>query len=362
MSGAWPGRASAEVCHCGAVAKAKNGLWGIELKAELSMAGKRAHTVLLLWALLLWASMPFAAYAEPMTITPSQSLSDAAAPGGGVSPASLREEASATRPTEQKAVRKGPYNLVVLGDSLGDGLWAGLYHVLRKDKQFRVIKKSKVATGLVRHDYYNWNEVVQEVAADMPIDIAVVVMGTNDRQAMIVDGKRYARFSPEWEAIYARRVEEFVDTLKATGAQIYWMELPVMRSPTFDADMQKFNRIFEEETRKEGIRFVRTRDLASDENGAYEAYGADRFGRKRLLRAEDGVHFSMAGYELLGKRMADRVREGLKEEAPAPVAVAEAAPKLRPQPRAEQLAASAQPVPVLRVGRSDDWRWLGRTN
>lgn len=327
--------------------------------------------VLLLAALAL--AVPFSAQADPMTITPSQRLSDAAvSSGGGVSEATLTEDGSVPakheapapkpKPAVPKVTHEEPYNLVVLGDSLGDGLWAGLYHVLRKDKTFKVIKKSKVATGLVRHDYYNWNKVVEEIAADTPIDIAVVVMGTNDRQAMIVNGKRHARFSPEWKKIYAERVDEFIDTLKATGAQIYWMELPVMRSSRFDADMQKFNRIFREETRKEGIQFVRTRDLGTDENGAYEAYGADRFGRKRLLRAEDGIHFSMAGYELLGKRMADRVKQGLKGGAPTSIAMAEeTAPQAKPK-KAEQVAENAAPMPVLRPGRSDDWRWLGRTN
>ncbi len=333
------------------------------------MAGRRVAAALLLAAMVPFA-VPFPAHADPMAITPSQRLSDAAvsAGGGGVSEAALTEEGAvpakpaAPAVNPKPAAHKGPYNLVVLGDSLGDGLWAGLYHVLRKDKQFKVIKKSKVATGLVRHDYYNWNKVVEEIAADTPIDIAVVVMGTNDRQAMVVNGKRYARFSTEWEKIYAERVEEFIDTLKKTGAQIYWMELPVMRSSGFDVDMQKFNRIFEEETRKEGIRFVRTRDLGTDENGAYEAYGADRFGRKRLLRAEDGIHFSMAGYELLGKRMADRVKQGLKQGAPTSIEMAEATvPPTKPK-KSEQVAENAAPMPVLRPGRSDDWRWLGRTN
>ena len=339
---------------------------GVELTMNLSPVGRGAAALML----LLLIAAPFAAHAEPMAITPSQRESDdAISVGGSVSEASFTEKGAvateaAVRPVPAKrnAVHQGPYNLVVLGDSLGDGLWAGLYHVLRKDKQFKVIKKSKVATGLVRHDYYDWNKVVQDVAADTPIDIAVVVMGTNDRQAMVVNGNRYARFSPEWEKIYAKRVEEFIDTLKATGAQIYWMELPVMRSPNFDADMQKFNRIFKEETRKEGIHFVHTRDLGIDQSGAYEAYGLDRFGHKRLLRAEDGVHFSMAGYELLGERLADRVKQGL-EQVTAPVAMAEAAPKPElPPKKVEQIAANAQPMPVLRPGRSDDWRWLGRTN
>ena len=39
-------------------------------------------------------------------------------------------------------VKRERYNVVVLGDSLGDGMWAGLYHVLRKDKRFNEIGRA----------------------------------------------------------------------------------------------------------------------------------------------------------------------------------------------------------------------------
>src|SRR5690606_29332356 len=153
--------------------------------------------------------------------------------------------------------------------------------------------------------YYDWNAAVREIAAETRIDIAVVVMGTNDRQAIVENGARYALFDDNWREVYKQRVDDFTATLKSTGAQIYWLELPVMRSPRFGGDMQQFNEIFEERARLNNITFVQTDGLATGADGGYTAYGPDRFGRTKLLRAEDGIHFTMAGYELLGERVAN---------------------------------------------------------
>src|SRR5690606_31501592 len=220
-------------------------------------------------------------------------------------------------------VKRERYNVVVLGDSLGDGMWAGLYHVLRKDKRFNVIKKSKVATGFSRHDYYDWNQAVREIAAETRIDIAVVVMGTNDRQAIVENGQRHALFDDLWRDIYKQRVDDFTATLKSTGARIYWLELPVMRSPRFGGDMKRFNEIFEERAQRNNIIFVHTDGLATGADGGYTAYGEDRFGRTRLLRAEDGIHFTMAGYELLGERVADAMLADLDSAATIAVAASD---------------------------------------
>ena len=40
------------------------------------------------------------------------------------------------------------YRVLVLGDSLGDGIWAGLYRVFKEDGNIDVIKRSKVSTGM----------------------------------------------------------------------------------------------------------------------------------------------------------------------------------------------------------------------
>ena len=290
--------------------------------------------------------------AQPMQLTPAH-----------VESAALVEEEvprAAENPVESKR-----YNVVVMGDSLGDGSGAGLYTVLRQDKRFTIIKKSRVATGFSRQDYYDWNEAAREIAAETRMDIAVVVMGTNDRQPIVRDGKRHALFDAGWRDIYRSRVDDFTATLKASGARIYWMELPVMRSPRFGADMEQFNEIFEDRAAANGVSFVKTEGLATGADGGYTAYGEDRFGRTRLLRAEDGIHFTMAGYELLGDRIADAILADIdgaalvNAEPPAdrPVTLSVADDAASELEKAERYDMADR-----RPGRSDDWLWLGATN
>lgn len=255
------------------------------------------------------------------------------------------------------------YNVVVLGDSLGDGLWAGIYHVLRKDKRFNVIKKSRVATGFSRHDYFDWNAAVRDIAGETRIDIAVVVMGTNDRQPIMLDGVRHALFDAGWREIYERRVDDFTATLKGTGAAIYWVQLPVMRSPRFGGDMERFNEIFEARASANSVAYVSMDGVATGADGGYTAYGPDRFGSTKLLRADDGIHFTMAGYELLGERVVNALLADIGSDD-APVALVSAEPVLLREAAsdAELEKASAYDMADRRPGRSDDWLWLGATN
>lgn len=303
------------------------------------------------------------ALAAPLNLTPpSLNVPPVEAPQMTVEPTS---SAGTTVPALEK---KTHYNVVVLGDSLGDGIWAGLYHVLRKDKRFSVIRKSKVATGFVRHDYYDWNEVVREVAADTDIDIAVVIMGTNDRQTIVKDGARHTLFDAEWRKVYNARVDDFTETLKATGARIYWVGLPVMRSPTFERDMETFSEIFKARAMANGVVYLPTHDLLADEKGNYVAYGLDKAGRKRLLRAEDGIHFTMAGYEQLVAPIARAIKHDvdggiLTVDASAravSVATGNAVDKEQTSVSASiGLKAQIYDVAESHPGRSDDWRWTG---
>ncbi len=319
-------------------------------------------------ALLLGFALPLAVFfwasakAQPMQLAPRGVESAALVQEAPPIPAQLDPVVPAVAsdaPAAAPAARRERYNVVVLGDSLGDGTWAGLYHVLRKDKRFNVIKKSRVATGFSRPDYFDWNAEVRNIAADTRIDIAVVVMGTNDRQPIVEQGKRHALFEPGWRDIYERRVDDFTATLKATGAQIYWMELPVMKSPRFGSDMAQFNAIFEARALANNISFVRTEGLATGADGGYTAYGPDRFGRTKLLRAEDGIHFTMPGYELLGERIADAM---LADMDGGLIASAPQEPSEISAPVAAAGKAAGYDMADRRPGRSDDWLWLGATN
>jgi uncharacterized protein len=272
-------------------------------------------------------------------------------------------------------------NVVILGDSLGDGLWAGLYRELKGDPRFNITKRSKVSTGFVRRDYFDWNAEVEKVLAEEQVDIAVIMIGTNDRQVLVDDqGHRHRLRAPGWEAAYKERIDQFTRSLKDRGVLVYWVGLPVMRSPRFGGDMRYFNSIYEERAAANGVPFIPTWNDLANASGAYQAYGPDTNGRRRLLRADDGIHFTLAGYRVLASVVADDLvrdrnagilpggaapvqRSSLDVEAPlerAQVAppILPASPSVEPEPLvASSVETKPTDVPELRPGRADDWRW-----
>lgn len=214
--------------------------------------------------------------------------------------------------------RTGPLNVHVFGDSLGDGIWAGLYRKLPKADGYKVTKHSRVSTGLVRKDFYNWSKAVRQIVAKHRVDVAVVMIGTNDRQT-IVEGGRHALRSPGWEAIYKARIDDMTQVLKDEGAEVFWVELPAMRSPRFGRDMKYFNTLFEDRAAANGITYVPTWQRTLGSNGKYSAYGLDDKGRKRLMRTNDGIHFTMRGYVKMAGFVTTAMEEAARMEEVGPI-------------------------------------------
>ncbi|MBX9460563.1 MAG: hypothetical protein KL785_05135 [Brevundimonas sp.] len=54
--------------------------------------------------------------------------------------------------------------------------------------------------------------------------------------------------------------------------------------------------------------YLETTGLTSNAEGGYEAYLPNASGRKVLMRANDGIHMSMAGYLRISGPVADRLK------------------------------------------------------
>ena len=67
--------------------------------------------------------------------------------------------------------------------------------------------------------------------------------------------------------------------------------------------MSYINDIYAEETARFGAQFVPLWTIIADGQGAYVAYGKDRVGTTQRLRADDGIHFTAAGYELIADKI-----------------------------------------------------------
>ena len=221
---------------------------------------------------------------------------------------------------------QGPLRVGVFGDSMADGLYAGLYRDLRDEPRVTVTKFSEVSTGLSRYDYVDIQAKTERQINETPIDVAVILFGTNDAQGISLDGVIHDFGTEGWKAAYGRRIDDLVAMLRSRDVAVYWVGLPRMKSARFDGRMALINGVVEARMRALGVPYLETTALTSGEDGGYEAYLPNAEGRKVLMRANDGIHMSMAGYLRMSGPVAERLKRdaGLDRPAVAP-AVAPAA-------------------------------------
>ena len=217
---------------------------------------------------------------------------------------------------------QGPLRIGVFGDSMADGLYAGLYRDLRDEPRVTVTKFSEVSTGLSRYDYVDIQAKTERQISETPIDMAVILFGTNDAQGISLDGVIHDFGTEGWKAAYARRIDDLVAMLRSRDVAVYWVGLPRMKSARFDGRMALVNGVVEARMRALGVPYLETVSLTSGEDGGYEAYLPNAAGRKVLMRANDGIHMSMAGYLRMSGPVAERLKRDAGLDKPAPAAVA----------------------------------------
>ena len=278
----------------------------------------------------------------PDAITPSSSAPPAPAPisaagqaSAATSPSSRAHLAVASAtlaappdiqpPFARAAGDGGPITVGVFGDSLGDGVWAALYRELGGDKAIKVVRLSQVSTGLSRYNYVDVQAKTEGQLSAQHIDIAVFMFGANDQQGIVDGGGIYAFGTEGWKSAYGRRVDKLVATLKREGASIYWLGLPKMERDHFDQGAALINSLLQQHMAADGVTFVPTAPLTVDAQGQYAAYLAGPGGTKKLMRANDGIHMSMAGYLRIAEPVAALIKRSTARTM-APVAQAAVAP------------------------------------
>jgi hypothetical protein len=195
--------------------------------------------------------------------------------------------------------------IVVFGDSQGRGVAEGLQRVLIDDSRFKVLNRTHPGAAFV-HGEAEWMTPIRKFASHEKADFAIVMFGANDRLDMKgADAAPYLRFKTEaWREEYARRTDMVLKTLVDAGLKVIWCGNPIARSETYSTDMSYINRIFADRAETFGAQFLPLWEVAAGEGGKYAAYGKDLGGVTRRLRADDGIHFTAAGYELIADHIA----------------------------------------------------------
>ena len=235
--------------------------------------------------------------------------------------AASAQEAKQDKQEKPYFASKDLYQIFVLGDSLAAGLWSGVSRMIDGDMRISLNGRYKEDSGLSRPEYYDWNGALPKILSSNKIDIAIVMIGSNDAQPIRQGQMRFAFDTKEWREAYVKQVDELMASLKAAGAAVYWMEIPPMEAEKYDESLKSISAIHSERAKAAGIRFVETRAVLS-ENGKYSESGFDDTGEFVRFRSRDGVHFLKEGND----KLASLVVAAINKDIEVAVAAAPAAP------------------------------------
>ena len=199
--------------------------------------------------------------------------------------------------------------VVVIGDSQAQGVAGALQRLYVRDHQhYHVFDRSKIGTGLITRADFSWPEEVRELAVERRVDVAVAMFGANDRPPFHVDDVEPA-LKERFQRAYGKHVRDIVKAFRDAGVEVIWLGHPIVRDERYAADMAFLNQIYQQAATDEGARWLPLWDLVTDGNGGYAAYGKGVNGETRRLRADDGVHLTPAGYDLVVNRLRPLLEE-----------------------------------------------------
>ncbi|MGI9379323.1 MAG: SGNH/GDSL hydrolase family protein [Methyloligellaceae bacterium] len=203
------------------------------------------------------------------------------------------------------------YQLTVFGDSLAEGVASGLGVAFDTDRRVNVRKEISYGASMYRSRRFNWAANLQNNFKKQTNDIAVIMMGLNDRTGLRRGRERIRFGSDSWKSIYGQRVDRLMKTIKKSKVAIYWVGLPIMRRAKDNMRAQTLNEVFREKAFLNGIKFVDTWNGFADQYGRFNAFGPDLTGKVRRIRADDGIHFTLRGNRKLAHFVEREIRRDL---------------------------------------------------
>lgn len=201
-----------------------------------------------------------------------------------------------------------PLRILLVGDSTMDAVGAAVLRELEPTGVTRATVDYKVSSGLARPDFFDWPAHLRQVRAASNVELVVIMMGANDAQPFMIDGRAENFGTERWLTTYRERVASLLLELTADGGGVLWISQPVMRKERFDADMRQIDQIYAEEVAKAPrARYLDTHPLLADEKGAYATHLVDAAGDRQRVRQDDGIHLTEAGAERLAPAVVDAI-------------------------------------------------------
>lgn len=225
--------------------------------------------------------------------------------------------------------------LAVFGDSMAVDLAKALERFYAEDPNLVVISQGVGSSGFVRDDYFDWNATIREQIAGDSFDVAVVIIGVNDRQELKANGESLNSLTEPWTEIYQSRLNDFLGQLRAARKPVIWIGLPPMSRGEYSTAMSQISALQKMAAFSSGAEFLDIYDRFLGEDGKYSSYGPDVNGQNARMRKDDGIHFSAAGADKLAFYVSQSLRTFYRGGAVTlavadPLAGTDAASMLRP--------------------------------
>lgn len=185
--------------------------------------------------------------------------------------------------------------ILLVGDSMMQGVAPYLLRTFKKAK-IQGINLSKHSTGLTYKHYFNWEVATRDALEKNPhISLVVVLLGANDPWSM---KKNIAFKSPLWEEIYTQRIDEILQVAQGYGVRVAWYEVPSVREKSLNDKIMYLNTLYEAAVKQSGEYFLQSNGIVT-QGGKYSAFIKNAKGKSVQVRADDGVHFTARGYQIM---------------------------------------------------------------
>lgn len=188
-----------------------------------------------------------------------------------------------------------PLRVWVAGDSMAFNFGLQLDAMARRSGVMRVALDSQPSTGLIDRGDVQWLPRLRQTITTRRPHVFVLSFGANDADVLRHRGVAYAPLRPEWREGYLDRARAVMDLFPPDRA-VYWLGMPIMRSAAYAQKIAVMNSVFQEQaSAHSNVRFVETASRYAAPDGSFSAFLPDRSGRLRLLRMEDGIHYTPEG-------------------------------------------------------------------
>lgn len=191
--------------------------------------------------------------------------------------------------------------ILLVGDSLMQGLAPHLVTGLKRKFQVESMDLSKHSTGLTYPAFFDWPSTVEDAFELEDYAAVIVFLGANDPWDMTIRGE-YLRFGSEkWTAIYRARVARIIHTAAQRRARLIWLGAPPMGRQDLLGKVPTLNAIYAEEAAKYPLfaRFVATDPTLTADGSSFTKFLELPERGSIMVRTDDGVHFTTQGHRLL---------------------------------------------------------------